>query len=210
MPDGFGLLTQDELILELGKSRATIARWRKLGLPVFERRKRRLYFRLKDVKTWIRKSGIDGEHGGDRATLRTPGPLPAVLAPRTPNELLEARAAGEIEPVDEELDGVDEEGLDAAELEALRVDHLKARIRKERAMADKHELEVAKRRGELVERAEVEAAQVARVTYARAVLLGGPGALAGDLVGLGVEAIEERLGGWVRQALELLAGSRGR
>lgn len=197
MPDGFGLLTQTELELALGKSRATVTRWRKEGLPVFEVRKRRLFFDLKAVKAWIRKSGIDGRHGGDRTLGRigaSSKPKPAAKASRPKPEPAPV-VEGELE-LEAEL-----EGLDAGEIELLRIDHLKARIRKEKAMADKHELEVAKRRGELVERELVAFERIARVNYARAVLLGGPGILAGDLIGLGVEDIEERLGAWVRQAL---------
>ena len=186
MPDGFGLYTQDELIVELGKSRATITRWRKEGLPVFEVRKRRPMFDLKAVNRWLRSSGKTGEHGGDRTT-------PTIAAQGDADERTDEQI--------EELLKAGEGLLSKAELEALRVDHLRARIRKEKAMADRHELDVAKRRGELVEKADVELERIKRINYARAVLLGGPGILAGDIVGLGVEEIEGRLGAWVRQAL---------
>lgn len=199
------LVNTTELALELGVSRSTVGRWRRnFGLEPDATRGRARLFDLERVRAWMKRVGIDGAHGGDRRTIRTPEAGASLAGPAAGREL-------EDDGQDDEDDGdllAGELGED--ELEALRVSHLRARIRKERAMADKHELEVAKRRGELVERAEVEAARVERVTYARAVLLGGPGILAGDLVGLGVEAIEERLSSWVRQALGHLQGKQGR
>lgn len=193
------LLSISELAAELGVGRATLWRYRKQGLPAAAKKGKRYKYRLRDAIQWMTANGITGQKGGDRQTQVTGWAPPPEQAAR------KAEIDASLEDLNEE-DSRTVGELSQEEIEGLRVDHLKARIRKEEAFADKHELEVQKRRGELVERAEVEQERVARVTYARTVLLGGPGILAGDLVGLGVEEIEERLGAWVRQALAHLQG----
>lgn len=87
----------------------------------------------------------------------------------------------------------------------IREDLLRAKLRKEIAQASKHELDVMQRRGELLEKAEVERGRLDRVARARAVLLGGPATLAADLEGLDLERRERRIKEWVIEALEELS-----
>jgi len=87
----------------------------------------------------------------------------------------------------------------------LRKQRLRAQIRKDIAQAERYEMELQIRRGELLDREDVEQGRLDRVAFARAVLLGGPARLAPDLVGLGVEEIEQQLSAWIDEALKELA-----
>ena len=88
----------------------------------------------------------------------------------------------------------------------IREQLLDAKLRKELAMAARWELDVRVRRQELMPRDEAERRWVECCSYARARLMGGPSALAPDLVGEDSESIEQHLTQWVMAALADLAG----
>lgn len=94
--------------------------------------------------------------------------------------------------------GHDIENMDAIE---TKEELLKAKLRKEIAQATRYELDVQQRRGELLEKSEVERGRLDRIARARAVLLGGPPTLAADLEGLNLEERERRIREWVLEAL---------
>lgn len=96
-------------------------------------------------------------------------------------------------------------GRPRKEVSDIEIEHAEVKLRKDLAMAEKAELELEVRKGELLEAAEVKQGHLDRIARARAVLLGGPSTLASDLVGLEVPEIEARLQEWVYQSLNELA-----
>lgn len=91
------------------------------------------------------------------------------------------------------------------EVEDVRQELLHAKLRKELAVAAKHELDVQKKRGEVLDAAEVERQNLDKIARVKAVLLGGPATLAVDLEGLDVEGRENAIRTWVESALKELA-----
>ena len=180
-----------EVCADLGISRPTLTRWCKVGCP--HDRDGRLYlFDLEEVRQWMHAVGYGEGHGGDSSE-----------PPLTPEEgQAAARAIQEDTPT---LDPLSVENLEEADLRELRHRHLVAKVRKDVADAMRKELDLQVRRGELLDREEVEQGRLDRVSYARAVLLGGPARLAPDLVGLDVEGIEAQLSEWIDEALRELA-----
>ena len=83
------------------------------------------------------------------------------------------------------------------------------RIRKERALADKHELMVAQLRGHLVEKSEAQAWWRRRVEVMKAKLLAIPATLSATMEGMDGPARQVEIERAIRAALESLAGELG-
>ncbi len=81
----------------------------------------------------------------------------------------------------------------------------KARLRKENALASKYELQVARERDQLVDRAEYRGMWMQKVTAAKGKLLGLPSQEAPGLVGLEAVDIEARLRERIEQIIRELA-----
>ncbi len=79
------------------------------------------------------------------------------------------------------------------------------KIRKERASADKAELGLQTRRGQLLEREEVQAGRLWRISSVTQALEAMPGKLAPELVGRDARAIQARLADEVRAIREVFA-----
>jgi hypothetical protein len=91
------------------------------------------------------------------------------------------------------------------ETNTKRVD---AGTRKDEAIADRYELEVAQRRGELIPRSEVVAGMSACFARVRAKMLALPSKLAPVVATLGTAAeIQEKINDGVHEALDQLAGT---
>lgn len=96
--------------------------------------------------------------------------------------------------------------VDAEEVEDVREELLLAKLRKELAQAEKHELDVQERRKLLISAQEAAEHLQDCISRAKSVLLGGPATLAPDLVGLEVRDIQETLEAWVYTSLKELSG----
>lgn len=175
-PEGY--VSTAELTRILGVTQPTLGRWAKAGCPCIKVGRGR-HWNVEAVRAWMAEVNRTGKRGGDMSLREGRGTDHRVAGAAAPS----SKAAGD-----------------------LREQKLRAQIRKEIAQANKHELDVAKRRGQLLEREDVERQRVERVAHARAVLIGGPSNLAPDLVDLDAERIERRLREWVHRALRELAG----
>jgi phage terminase Nu1 subunit (DNA packaging protein) len=82
-----------------------------------------------------------------------------------------------------------------------------ARIRKERALAERHEIAVGIARGELIKRTDAEAANATKFALVRSKLLGIPAALATLLVGKQPAEIEQEIEDRIRDVLAELSRS---
>ena len=196
-----GSLPLQQAAKALGVSRNTLGRWIAVGCP-HEVQGRRKMVNVAEARRW--KDLVGGrQRGGDhplpltkaeglRAAARVQDSEPAPRKART-------RKAATTSPPDDLEDLAPEE---------LREVLTRAKVRKEIAQANKHELDVEVRRGDLLSKEEVERGRLERVAYARAVLLGGPSMLAPDLVSLDVESCEDRLREWVHRVLRELAGEK--
>lgn len=172
-----GYVSTAELTRIIGVTQPTLGRWAKAGCPCIKVGRGR-HWSEEAVRAWMAGVGRTGQRGGDMSLREGRG---------TDHRVAECSTSG-------------------GSAGDLREQKLRAQIRKEIAQANKHELDVAKRRGQLLEREEVERQRVERVAHARAVLIGGPSNLAPDLVDLDAEQIERRLREWVHRALRELAG----
>ncbi len=112
-------------------------------------------------------------------------------------------ASGVIEPADA---GAHEDDDDVFDFLQHKVDLSLAKLRKELAMAQRYELDVEQKRGNLISKEEVERTRLERVAYARARMIGGPSILAPDLAHASLEVVEEALNKWIAQILADLAG----
>jgi len=109
-------------------------------------------------------------------------------------------------PVNYVRDSTVPRGGDGEQDEDLRDAYLRAKLRKEIAMASKHELDVLTRRGELLDAADVQRGRLERIAHARAILLGLPSSLALDVRSLPLDAAEELIRERIHGALRELAG----
>lgn len=80
-----------------------------------------------------------------------------------------------------------------------------AKLRKENAMADKHEIEVARIKGLLVEKSQNEADNVKKFTVIRNKLLGLPASVAPTITGMNAPDIERELETRIREVLTELS-----
>jgi hypothetical protein len=87
---------------------------------------------------------------------------------------------------------------------------LRAKLRKENALADQYEMAAAKQHGELVPAAEAKAALTAQVTAAKNKLLGLADAVSPSLEGLTAAMIREQLHARIVAILKELGGERKR
>jgi len=86
----------------------------------------------------------------------------------------------------------------------VKEDLLRAKLRKEIAQANRYELDVQQRRGELLERSEVEKGRIQRIAHAKATLM-STSTLAADLEGCNLEQRERKIEAWVEAALKELS-----
>lgn len=170
-----GTLSAKELRAELGVSLSTLGIWRRAGCP-HERHGRRIWYVLEAVRSWMAKVGRTGKSGGDMS-LRAP----ANPAPGGANPPAHSAPSAQDDP---------------------RRALVLARLRSTIAQAQRYELDLAERRGELVPRAEALSAFLERVTYTRSRLLGAPATLAPRVSGETEPEAERILREWV---LEILA-----
>lgn len=176
----------------MGVSRAALSKWTNKRRPAAPHRRegRRCFYNLVELERWRNEHGL-GETGGYRTRAG------AIGSSRAPAAKPDAGDDGEASPGD------------------LKQQIGLADLRKKLAEAERKELELGELRGDLLRREDVERAQLERVSFAQAVLMGGPTNLAPDLVRTArraataddaVEPVERLLREWRDRALKELAG----
>lgn len=163
-----------ELALELDLDRKTLSRWRARGAPFVERG-RRVEADRDALKAWASSNGLYGEPG------RPHGSLTGCVGPDAKAEVLEQTGApipvvvATAERVDEELGKAgDGEGVTGAMKRQLA----EAEARKRIATAERMELDLAAKKGRLLDAAEVQRGRLARIAVVRKGLLALPAKLA--------------------------------
>lgn len=186
-----------ELAEIFSTTKMSVSRWVRYGCPYLDTRPRT--FDVDAVRQWVRDTGRDpgspvaGWVPPDEAR---PNPQPGGAAPTQP-----ARLPGAALPSPKgEPEGATVAGM------TLREAHLRARLRTELLKAQKAELDLEKARGAVLPLVQVEEERLRRVVYARAILLGGPPALAPDVAGETIERAQATLAAWVDRVLRALAG----
>lgn len=123
----------------------TLRRWRQRGAPIGRGGRGAAVVDLEALRAWAVREGLDGSMGRPFGALTDPSRQPPAA---TPEEEVRAQVEAEFPSAPAEL----KEALARAEL------------RKREADASLKELELSRRRGELLDAAEVERGRVQRVT----------------------------------------------
>lgn len=177
-------IEEAQLLKRLHVTSACLARWRKLGCPVFVLGRGSRYYVEDEVRAWMREMRLDGDYPG------------ADTAGKEHRERLLAGFQAELEEA---------EGDVMAERRVIKKHLEQARLKKELALAQKHEIELRRREGELLEREEVERSRLERVLACKANLLALPGKLAPRLAGRTTVDIHTELELEIRTVLEEFA-----
>ncbi len=187
---------------------ATIRNWVRRGCP-HQRRGSRIYVDPYEAVQWCAEEGLSGRRGrrstedrvraerraAEARSMRERAGLPGDPEPEEEEEPdpveveAEAEAEVEIPPIR------DEDGSDAELL-------LAAKLRKEIALASRHELTVQKLRGELLDASDVRVQRLRRIEVVKAGLLALGARIAPRAVGLDAQAIE----GVIEEEVRLLLG----
>ena len=138
-----------------GVTVSTLLKWRKLGLPFEKDARKRVWYDPEAVSEWLEENGRTGRPGRPS------------LVQTMKREKYARKLAGEPEP--EPLPRLTP-SPDVV-TEATTMDLAAAKLRKELALAEKHELAVARVKGELLDADEVERDRVRRVSVIKARLL---------------------------------------
>ena len=155
-------------------SRPTVSSWVKAGCP-HDKIKNRTFFNLKEVSLWVKQ---------ERRALSDTG-------------------GGDHRSLKSKLGGLSEKDKLVAATD-IELAQARAKLRKDLAAAEKAELDLEERKGQLISREEMQLQVLAKIARARAVLLGGPGVLSQDTTG-DQEHDEELLSDWVHRALTELS-----
>lgn len=181
-----------EAAAALGRSRRCLDRWREAGSPGFFDEGGVTVVEVEAVKGWALSQGRKLAGKKKRKAQKSNAPADADVRADA------GEASTRVDPAPEPA---------GDEVQAEDVSYLEARRRKELAQAKIRELQALKLAGELLPRAEVEAAALKRVKAARLVLISIPGRLADRLAGEDdAIKIEEMLEAAIMEALRELAG----
>ena len=138
-----------------GVTVSTLLKWRRLGMPFEKDERKRVWFDPAAVAEWLEENGRTGRPGRPS------------LVQTMKRERHARKMAGEPEPEPiPKLTPAPEPTV-----EVTTMDLAAAKLRKELALAEKHELAVAKIKGELLDADEVERDRVRRVSVVKARLL---------------------------------------
>lgn len=169
---------------KLGRARRTLMTWRKQGCRGIKKRAGSLLVDCNQVEAWAHEQG-----------KRPPAKAAAARARAARAAKAKAESGEQTAQPSNDSDSEDEVSL------------ADAKLRKELALAKKHELHVAQAEGRLIPREEEEAGRLRRVEAARAVLLAMPPRYSGRLAAMTEpREIEELLTEAVYAALNQLAG----
>lgn len=164
-----------------GVSSPTIRSWRLKGLPHERDSRGRLWFDPVAVREWLEDHGRGSRPGAPSLGLR-------IRREQASNGIKSVR---------------DAPGLKAAPQPVVTAEELAAaKLRKELALAEKHEIQIAKLKSELLDADDVERERVRRIEVVKARLLQLPMTAAPLCAGREAEDIERILEEEVRQLLE--------
>ena len=138
-----------------GVTVSTLLKWRKLGLPFEKDERKRVWYDPEAVSEWLEENGRTGRPGRPS------------LVQTMKREKYARKLAGIPEP--EPIPKLTPPPEVTAEVTTM--DLAAAKLRKELALAEKHELAVARVKGELLDAEEVERDRVRRVSVIKARLL---------------------------------------
>ena len=169
----------------LGRAPRTLSAWRRRGLPIVEERGRVVLVDVDVVAAWVEANGL-----GRRGRPSAVDVARRVEARRQP------AAPGQAGEADDELEGGDVDDL------PLDEQLVRAKLRKERALAEKHEITNRKAIGDLLSKDEVQRRWLERVRFVGAGLLALPGKLASRLANRAPREIELELDRAARELLE--------
>lgn len=187
-----GLVAQSDLAAKLGVSRQELWRWRKLGAPGFELAGEVRYEEDK-LCAWLRAN-----------YKRLPKKIQQILVDQgiLPVDDLPSASQPNVSVGGETPEEIVKAVVDT---EKLKQYHLEARVRKERALASRHEQNLALQRAALVPVEEVRQQNLRKLAVVRAGLLSLPGKLAGRIAHRDVREVHQELDKGVRELLALFA-----